>query len=1056
MEMYEGIASVKRLSVYLQELKTILNEQKLIAVICVKDTAGYWLDSGIQNELEELGIQENLVKALMSGYIAIVKSSVGILHEKLNHNDVEEYHGEIDGHRFDIISQPYNKGNVCSVKIDDQEYAIGRRGLNIVLFDAENNQVMDSVAFDTHVQNYACSRMKPHYDVGVVGCWWGANYGSCLNGYAVYRVLKDMGKSVLMISKPNATLNDWEVVNTHNARFVDRFYDPTEVSPCLSTKSHEELNDYCDTFISGSDQIWNYFVNKIFDMTFMLNFAHSEKKKLSFGTSFGKEVDITPKDKRAYSASLLKQYNAIAVREESGVRICNEIYGINATTVVEPVFCLPLSEYQKLAECSQLQLEQPYILTYILDPTPEKREAIQYYCEISGMKAYNVLDGDPRKYDKNKLLLDLPDIMDKIGADDFMKLYMNASLVITDSFHGSAFAIIFNKPLLSITNITRGAVRFNELLGKFKVLDRLCTNPAEIPHDPRFLEPIDYMETNRIIESERNRSIEWLRHVLETPVEELPPIEIPMKAIKENTVTTKLEKKFCTGCSACVNACPHDALSIRPDEYGYYRSVIDSEKCIDCGLCSRVCPVITTKENKNSAEPDCYALVAADEDIVMKSSSGGAFSLLANEVFRRGGIVAGAAWNEDNLTVGHILVDKPEELYKLRKSKYLQSYMGDSFTQVKEKLDDGQLVLFTGCACQIAGLKSFLRKDYDNLILVDIFCTYVPSAGFFKKYIESSFKDFGSYEFRHKEGEKCWDCYTVQITDKNGNVEVRRGPAEDDFQRVFHNHTMTDAHCEKCKFQNTKREGDITLGDFWDIGKKKTDIPSNKGVSCVLINNEKGRAFFESIPDEEIAFKESAPLSWLGGNGGVGNTKNYASSKRNDFFKAYRTMPFDKAVNYALKPNHGQYSSDYVIKGAPLHFKSNKKVFSFDDNVWEEHNIKGYTTLFVKPGQSAPGKFATIPLNRLLEKGQTYTLLIRFRARTDSEFINFHVKDSGSNQWQVMHYCKMSKHKGEGWIEITQSFVPNSHVYDEFMITASQIVGEDAYIAIDYISIQKL
>src|SRR5699024_5218905 len=158
-------------------------------------------------------------------------------------------------------------------------------------------------------------------------------------------------------------------------------------------------------------------------------------------------------------------------REQSGVEICNEIYGVKARVVVEPVFCLPVYEYEHLADKSDLSIpSKPYILTYILDPTDEKRSAILKYCEMTGMDMINILDGDPRVYETNREKLNLPNIMGKIGAEDFLKLYKNAAFIISDSFHGTAFAIIFNKKFLSITNYKRGSVRFGDLLEKFKLM----------------------------------------------------------------------------------------------------------------------------------------------------------------------------------------------------------------------------------------------------------------------------------------------------------------------------------------------------------------------------------------------------------------------------------------------------------------------------------------------------------------------------------------------------------------------------------------------------------
>ena len=369
---------------------------------------------------------------------------------------------------------------------------------------------------------------KDHYDVALLGCWWGANYGSVLNGYAVYKILKSMGLSVLLVNKHDAKPDDWEIYNTHNERFIKKYYPKEEVSPVMTFEELSQLNEYCDIFITGSDQIWNYNINMLFKKAFMMNFVEDSKKKISFGTSFGHSKYRAPEKEMTATKRLLERFEAISVREESGARICSEVFDVKAEVVIEPVFCLDKRYYTKLAQGSTIVEEEPYILTYILDPTEEKRKAIKYYGEKSKKKVLNILDGDPRFYEKNKTLLNLPNTLEQIGADDFIKLFKNADFIITDSFHGTAFSIIFNKPFLAISNIGRGAMRFTELLDKFSLLDRLAPDPTNIPQNSDLLNKIAYTEINKKIRLERERAISWLFNAINTPKEELASIIIPM------------------------------------------------------------------------------------------------------------------------------------------------------------------------------------------------------------------------------------------------------------------------------------------------------------------------------------------------------------------------------------------------------------------------------------------------------------------------------------------------------------------------------------------------
>lgn len=889
--------------------------------------------------------------------------------------------------------------------------------------------------------------MKKHYDVCIAGFWYGSNYGSLLNGYAMYRVLKDYGKEVLMLHKPGASSTDAEVTTGHNAEFIHKYYDPEDISPVLPYDRLHELNDICDCFCAGSDQIWNY--NLSFHENLYLPFVRDDKKLISFSTSFGHKKDRVPEEARDRIRKQFHRYSAISVREQFDVDILRNNYGVRSTLLFEPVFCIEKKYYTELAKNSKFDEKEPYLLTYILDPTPEKREAIQYYVQQSGLKVVNILNGVQRVWKQNKQILNLPNVLEDVSSEDFLKAFMNASYVITDSFHGSAFSIIFNRPFLAIGNYGRGYERFIDLLGRLKLMDRLVTNPKDIPHDPRFLEPVDFTETNRIIEEEAARTVAWVKNAIDTPKEKMPSIELP------KTVTTALPSHLCAGCGACVSACPVDALRLTPDEDGYYRACVDYDKCINCGKCVKVCPALKLPEKTNRKEPKCYEFVAADSQVLKNSSSGGIFPLLAHEAFRRKGSVVGAAWQED-FSVAHIMINSEQDLPKLQKSKYLQSYLGNTFRQVEKKLKDGEFVLFSGCPCQVTGLKSYLGKEYDNLLTVDLLCGNSPSTRFFQEYLKEQFPEgLQAYEFRNKtEG---WNWDGVLITLKNGEQQYRRGGKDDDYQRVYHNHTMCAPHCENCRYQETPRFGDLTIGDFWGIGGKDKTLNTRNGVSVILCNNEKGEKYLSAIPEEQIGVMKEVPLAWLGGNGyAINKSHNYCSPKRNQFYELVKAMPFSKAVDYALKPMHGEVVSRYQHTNTLLQFDMAMQRFKFNPDIWEEHTINGATVLFTKQQQTKPGSYAMMSLCRALEKGRKYRLDIKFRVNSTSEVVNLHIKDSGSSYNQVIYsHRNAGQNKGQ-WVQLSVDFVPNSKIYDEFMIGASQISGPDAYIAFEYIVISEV
>lgn len=889
------------------------------------------------------------------------------------------------------------------------------------------------------------------YDVGVLGVWFGANYGSLLNGYATYKTLKSLGYSVLMVNKPNARPNDWEVLNPHCSKFINKFYPEEDISELLPYDRMGELNWMCDTFLIGSDQIWHYNLIKGFNFSFLLNFADDDKKKISFGTSFGHKENTVPPEMMPKAIRLFQRFNAISVREQSSADILEKVYGVNSTVTVEPVFCLERKDYDEIAKNSDFEVDEPYILSYILDPTPKIIETIEYYCKITGMKSINILDGNPFHSKKMREIFTLPNTPEEPGAEDLVKLYKNASFVITDSFHGTCFSILFEKPFLSIANYKRGVARFTDLLSKHDLLDRLAMDVNNIPKDKNFLLPVDYTKIREQIAKERIRSVEWLKNALETPKKEMPSIILPDNGTKEKAITSILNINNCTGCGACVSDCPKNALSLQQDKWGYYRSTMNVELCINCGLCSNVCPALNLPQKTNKKEPPLYAFIAADENILESSSSGGIFSLLANEAFKRGGCVAGAAWTDD-LHVEHILIENKEELHKLQKSKYLQSYLGDFDRKIKEKLDSGRFVLFSGCPCQVTGLKSYLGKDYDNLITVDLLCGNSPSSEFFQKYLKDSFPDgVKDYQFRYKKQGWNSDCLTIAISLNDGTKIERRGIEQDDYQKLFHPHVMCPPHCEQCKYQALPRYGDITIGDFWGYSKHDSSVNTSEGISVVFCNNEKGQAFFDSIPDEEIKVKKNVPLEWIGGNGYAYAGHNYCSPNRDKFYKAIQTMPFSEAMKAALAPSYPD-----PLSLQPLHYDTSQLRFQFDENMWQENFANGHIVLTTKTAAPQFGNYAIIPLTHLLVKGKRYNFKIRFKLKTTSKKFSFHVKESNSKNVQIIYTHNVMPENADNWVTINTDFITDSNLYDEFMIGAAHISGEGRFFEVDYINISEM
>ena len=318
-----------------------------------------------------------------------------------------------------------------------------------------------------------------------------------------------------------------------------------------------------------------------------------------------------------------------------------------------------------------------------------------------------------------------------------------------------------------------------------------------------------------------------------------------------NNLPEFAKKNECTGCSACANICPRQCIEMNEDAEGFvYPQIVNDSLCISCGACERACPILN-KKNNNDVLTKAYAALSKDESLRLESSSGGIFSELAKVVLQSGGIIYGASYNENGL-VEHINIDNIEALGKLRGAKYSQSNMGDSFQVLKKQLNSGRKILFSGTPCQVAGLKSFLNKDYDNLICIDFVCHGVPSPMAWRQYVKyraQNDNDGAAPQYINlRNKESGWSKYSYSV--KFSYLDNKRYLCknnEDPFMRFFVNNYILRESCSNCHFKGYGRVSDITLGDFWGIWDIDPEMDDNKGTSLVLTHSAKGEQLFEAI-----------------------------------------------------------------------------------------------------------------------------------------------------------------------------------------------------------------
>lgn len=374
-------------------------------------------------------------------------------------------------------------------------------------------------------------------------------------------------------------------------------------------------------------------------------------------------------------------------------------------------------------------------------------------------------------------------------------------------------------------------------------------------------------------------------------------------------------KHDCCGCSACVQRCPKHCISLEEDSEGFLYPKVNIEKCIDCGLCEKVCPWQNSLERILPME--VLAVKNRNEAERMASSSGGVFIALAKEVLSKEGVVFGAVFDE-NWEVKHTYAETLEGIKPMMGSKYLQSRIGNSYCEAEKFLKEGREVLFTGTPCQIAGLHKFLGKNYSNLLSVDILCHGVPSQGVWRKYLSetchrmistvNSKQDIGTFsspiitdiEFRNKEL-KGWNqyCFVIKgksaITDDKSTILYSNIHHINLYMRGFLANVYLRPSCHNCKCKNGASCSDLTIGDYWGIKSIMPDFSDDKGIGLVLINTEKGNNIFNCLDMESRR----------------SNLENAKSM--NDGFKEY-VLPHPKRNSFFTCLHHGDNMEDALRK----------------------------------------------------------------------------------------------------------------------------------------------
>ncbi len=358
------------------------------------------------------------------------------------------------------------------------------------------------------------------------------------------------------------------------------------------------------------------------------------------------------------------------------------------------------------------------------------------------------------------------------------------------------------------------------------------------------------------------------------------------------------DKFHCSGCKSCFNICPVSCISMDCEQEGFWYPAVDKSRCIRCGKCVKACPILNPLEFPNVVS-EAYAAYAKDDNIRLQSSSGGIFTLLAETIIDESGIIFGAAFTED-FSVRHMIGRRKQDISKLRGSKYVQSDIGESLKEAQNCLENDLPVLFSGTPCQIAGLKSFLGREYERLFCVDFICHGVPSPKVWKKYIEfrESVSNSKTQDITFRNKRYGWENYSVVFNFSDG-AEYLRSLKEDIFMKSFLNDLCLRPSCYQCRFKKNDRASDVTLADFWGVSDLLEDFNEDKGISLVWIHSQRGKETFSKILDR-IEYRVVNLTDAIKLNPSA--TRSVAlPNKREFFFANLDIIPIDMLIHDTVK-----------------------------------------------------------------------------------------------------------------------------------------------------------
>jgi len=627
----------------------------------------------------------------------------------------------------------------------------------------------------------------------------------------------------------------------------------------------------CDVYLAGSDQIWNprIFPDGKFDPVFFCGFTQG--RKIAYAPSFG--IPHIPDSMEGELREYLGGFSHLSVREKQGQKIVREVSGREVPVVLDPTLLLRREEWSGLAAAPAPSLERGYILAYCISAPGALSPYIAQLAAETGLPVVQLCGIRQKVHKSAHCILDA-------GPAEFLGLFRDASYVCTNSFHGTVFSVLFEKPFF--TSVAPSEMAAPEQSRTYSLLSTLGLTERIIGKGDtaQLKDGIDWLKVEQSLTTERERSLDYLRDAL---LDCRSDKEEPA-APEESGMPRLASRSACTGCTACRSGCPKNAITMVRDREGFLYPHIDPDACVRCGHCTAVCPVL--REREPGPLPAVYAAWNKDDTIRKDSTSGGIFSLLAEDTLESGGVVFGAALDARQ-HLRHIACFKKEELRHLRGAKYVQSDLGDTYREVRELLKS-RPVLFSGTPCQVDGLYQFLGSRPENLTTCDLVCHGVPSPGVWEDYVndlQARKKPLQTVRFRNKVAG--WKDSHFTLLYRDGTVDTAPLFATE-YGRAFGRALFLRPSCYRCPYTSMTRVGDFTLGDFWGLRPDELPDQQEAGVSLLLVNTPHASHVFDRLPLGRKAFPAERAIA---GNPRLASPIA-APADRAAFFAAYALRPF--------------------------------------------------------------------------------------------------------------------------------------------------------------------